>query len=53
MIMEKNVKVQIEVEGNADPTNEELITDIFQSHINSYKDLQKTFIIFNGNSEMN
>ena len=24
------------------PTNEELITDIFQSHINSYKDLPKT-----------
>ena len=23
------------------PTNEELITDIFQSHINSYKDLPK------------
>ena len=25
------------------PTNEELITDIFQSHISSYKDLPKNF----------
>ena len=28
------------------PTNEELITDIFQSYINSYKDLPKNFISY-------
>ena len=34
------------------PTNEEMITDVFRSHIKSYKDLPKIYIIFSGNLEM-
>ena len=34
------------------PTNEEQVTDIFRSHVRSYKSMPLTFIIFNGSSAM-